>query len=83
MRDAGLDETDRGELHAVDHVIHAVVAEQLELLDTDGRQERQRCHALGGCPVKLEPDAAAHGEADDVDAIHSEVLQQLDAIPRV
>ncbi len=69
-----------GELQTVQGVIQLVVAEQLQLLDADRRQQRQRADALRRRARDLQGHAAAHAEADDVDRAEFEGVEQLQGV---
>ena len=80
MRQALLGESDGSQLDAVNQVIDAVVPEELEFLDADRGQQRQRCDSLGSQAIKFETDAAAHAETDEMGAIDIQTVQQVEAV---
>ncbi len=76
-------EPQEAELQAVDRVVQVIVAEQLELLDTDRGQQHQRANAPGSAVVQAQRDAAAHAESDDVHGTHVQLLEELQDVSGV
>ncbi len=77
VRDRSMQEPERDELGPVHDVVERLVAEQLHLLHADRRQQHDRGDALGRLTVELERNATAHGEAEQLRALDSELVEPL------
>jgi hypothetical protein len=83
VRDELVKDPHAGELNEVHRVIELVGAEKLEILNTDGGDQRQRCHPIPIELVQVEGDSTTHAEGDDVRARHAESVEPLIDIPGV
>ncbi len=78
-----LHQADDAELQCVHGAVQGVVAQELEFLDTNRRQQRERANPAGREAAQLESNPASHAEPDDVDLAHAERVEELEHIAGV